>query len=96
MIYIFGKFLNKKKRVQVALTSIYGLGYFQAKLLCNKCNIGYNCKIKELSQTQIINVCKKIDQDKLFIESQLKNILRSDIKQLITIKCFRGFFNKKK
>lgn len=95
MIYIFGKFLNKKKRVHIALKSIYGLGYFQIKVLCNKCNIGLNFKIKDLSQTQIINICKKIDQNKFFIESQLKNIIQSDIKRLITINCFRGFFHRK-
>lgn len=94
MVYIFGKFLNKKKLVYIALRSIYGLGNFQIKILCNKCHIGFNCKIKDLSQTQIINICKKIDQNKLFIESQLRNIIRSDIKRLINIKCFRSLLHR--
>jgi ribosomal protein S13 len=95
MVYIFGKLLNKKKLVRIALKSVFGLGLFQIKLLCNKCHIGLNCKIKDLSQTQIVNICRKIDQNKLLIESHLKNIIRSDITRLITIKSFRGFFHKK-
>lgn len=95
MVYIFGKFLNKKKLVFVALRSVYGLGSFQTKIICNKCDIGFNCKVKDLSQTQIVNICKKIDQNKILIESQLKNVVKSDIRRLIAIKCFRGFFHKK-
>lgn len=95
MVYIFGKSLNKKKLVCIALKSIYGLGNFQVKILCNKCHIGFDCKVKDLSQTQVINICKKIDQNKLLIESQLKNTIRLDIKRLITMKCFRSLFHKK-
>lgn len=95
MTYIFGKLLNKKKCVHVSLVSIFGLGKYQTKILCNICNIGLNCKIMDLSQNQIIDICKKIDQKKFLIESQLKNIVKSDIKRLINIRCFRGFFHQK-
>nr|NP_066480.1 ribosomal protein S13 [Rhodomonas salina]AAG17751.1 ribosomal protein S13 [Rhodomonas salina] len=95
MVRIFEKFLNRKKLVFVALRSIFGLGSFQIRLLCNKCDIGSNCKVEHLSQGQVINICKKIDQNKLFVESQLKSIVKFDIKRLIMVNCFRGFFHKK-
>lgn len=96
MVYIFGKLLNKKKSVHFGLNLIYGLGLFQVKVICNYCNIGLNCKIKDLSQNQIISICKKIDQKNLLIESLLRNIIKNEIKRLIMIKSFKGFFHKKK
>ncbi len=95
MVYLFGKFLNKKKRINIALVSVFGLNFYQIKILCNKCNFGYNCKIIDLSQNQILEICKKIDQNKLLVESQLRNLIKLDIKRLIVIKCFRGFFHRK-
>jgi small subunit ribosomal protein S13 len=90
MVYIFGNFLNKKKRVLLGFTKIYGLGVFQSKLILNFANIGKNLKIKELSQNKIILLCKKIDQIKVLIELQLKVVLNLEKKSLIVIKCFRG------
>jgi len=96
MVYIFGKLLDKKKSVHYGLGLIYGLGLFQIKVICNYSNIGFDCKISELSQAQIINICKKIDKQNLFIESFLRNMIKTEIKRLIMIKSFRGFFHEKK
>nr|YP_009476658.1 ribosomal protein S13 [Storeatula sp. CCMP1868]AVM81151.1 ribosomal protein S13 [Storeatula sp. CCMP1868] len=95
MVYIFGKLLNRKKKIYVALKMVYGLGLFQSNILCNKCQIGFDCKVKNLTQTQIINLCKVVDQNKLLVESHLRNIIESDIARLIVIKCFRSFFHRK-
>ena len=96
MVYIFNKSLNKEKQVIIGFTSIYVLGIFKSKLILNFGNIGKNLKIKELSQNQIIVLCKKIDQIKILIESQLRTVLNSERKSLIAIKCFRGLKKKGK
>ena len=95
-MYIFGKFLKKNKNIHFALKAIYGLGNFQIKILCNKSQIGFNCKINQLSQNQVILLCRIIEQKKFLVESQLKNIVNSDVNRLIHIRCFSyRFYNKR-
>ena len=72
MIQIFGKVLESNKYVLKGLKDIYGLHKFQACLLCSKLNIGFDCKIKDLSQTQIIKLLKQIELSRLDIEINLR------------------------
>jgi small subunit ribosomal protein S13 len=96
MIQIFGKVLDSNKYVLKGLKDIYGLHKFQACLLCSKLNIGFDCKIKDLSQTQIIKLLKQIELSRLDIEINLRKNQELVLKRLIDIKSFRGLRHVKK
>ena len=62
MIQLFGKMLDSKKQVRIALTNISGLNHHQIDIICNRLKIGRDCKIRDLSQFHVINLinCYKL------------------------------------
>lgn len=90
MIYILGIKLNYNKKVFSELTCIYGVGIFQASLLCNFLNVGNNCYINQLTQTQINKLLKQIEKSNLTIENKLQKQKQILISELIGLKCYRG------
>ena len=90
MVQIFGKILNNKKQVNVALKNISGLNDYQIKSICNELNIGLDCKITDLSQSYMIRLLKLLERKNLLVEMMLKKDTQSNIRRLIEIKSHRG------
>ena len=68
MVQIFGKVMNNKKQVHIALKNISGINDHQIKAICNELNIGSDCKVSDLSQSYIIRfkkfVCRNIFKER--------------------------------
>lgn len=90
MVQIFGKVLNNKKQVKIALKNISGLNDYQIKSICNELNIGLDCKITDLSQSYIIRLLKLLERKNLLVEMTLKKEIQSNIRRLVDIKSHRG------
>jgi len=90
MVQIFGKTLDNKKQVNIALKNISGLNDYQIKSICNELNIGLDCKITDLSQSYMIRLLKLLERKNLLIEMMLKKDTQSNIKRLVEIKSHRG------
>ena len=90
MVQIFGKVMNNRKQVHVALKKISGVSDHQLKAICNELNIGLDCKISDLSQLYIIRLLKVLEAKNLFVETSLKKEVQSNIKRLVEIKSYRG------
>jgi small subunit ribosomal protein S13 len=90
MIYILSTTLNDNKPICLELTSLYGIGSFQSKMLCNFLNFGINSQVNELSQTQIHRLLREIDKRNLIIENNLQRQKRDCISRLIQSKSYRG------
>lgn len=90
MVQIFGKILNNRKQVHIALKNISGLNDYQIKNICNELNIGFDCKVTDLSQFYIIKLLKFLEKKSLFIETSLKKEVQSNLRRLIEIKSYRG------
>ena len=72
MVQIFGKTLDNKKQVNIALKNISGLNDYQIKSICNELNIGLDCKITDLSQSYMIRLLKLLERKNLLVEMMLK------------------------
>lgn len=90
MIYIFTTVLNNNKKIIFGLTSLYGIGNFQAFHLSNVLNFGFDCKIGDLTQTQIYKLLKQIEENNLIIENELQKQKQNSISELIESKCYKG------
>lgn len=90
MIYILTTVLNNNKKIFFELTSLYGIGKFQAFLLCNFLNFGLDSKISDLTQTQIYKLLKQIEENQLIIENELQKQKQNFISELIELKCYKG------
>lgn len=93
MARIAGVNLPKEKRVEVALTSIYGIGRSLSSKILKETGVNKDIKVKDLSESEITVLREKIE--KTSTEGDLKRKIAMDIKRLQEIGSYRGFRHKK-
>lgn len=89
MARIAGVDLPKNKRIEIALTYIYGIGLSSAQTILNKANVDFNIRCKDLDDTAVMSIREIIDQD-YQVEGAAKRIESLNIKRLMEINCIRG------
>lgn len=90
MLYLLETKLPENKSVFFALTQVYGIGKTTSFLLCKKLGFSLNLKIKDLAQEQTLEILKLVDSLNLILNNDLKKIKSLKIKNLISIKSYRG------
>ena len=91
---ISGITLPDNKRMEIALTAIYGIGRSLAKKILKEANVDFGKKPKDLTEEEEATIKKIIDG--ITIEGDLKRQKSSDIKRLIDIVSYRGLRHTKK
>ncbi len=94
MLRIAGVTLPDKKRVEIGLTYIYGIGRNISKKLLNDLNINLDTKIKDLSEADQKKLREAIE--KLPTEGDLRRKKTLDIKRLQDIGSYRGYRHRRK
>ena len=77
------------KRIEIALTYIFGIGKPTSQEILNSLGIHYDTKSKDLTADQV-NQIQKYIADNLKIEGDLKREVNSYISRLVSISCYRG------
>lgn len=95
MARIAGIDLPKNKRVEIALTYIYGIGRTTSNKILNICNITPDIKVKDLTDEQVVKLSGVI-QKEYKVEGDLKREVTQHIRRLMDIGCWRGLRHKKK
>lgn len=90
MVRLLGVDLPKNKRIEYALTNIYGIGLISAKKIISNANIDSNCKTDDLTIDEIITLREKIESSDLTLEGDLRRFNNLNIKRLNEINCYRG------
>ena len=85
---IAGITIPEKKRLEVALTAVYGIGRPRVKMILEKLNIDLGKKVEELSADEEKDIRKEIESFK--IEGDLRRDSQLNIKRLKDVKCYRG------
>jgi small subunit ribosomal protein S13 len=93
MARIVGVEIPNDKKVEIALTYIYGIGRTRAKQVCESINVDPNKKVRELNDEEISKIANYIQQN-FKVEGELRSEVMSNIKRLIDIGCYRGFRHK--
>ncbi len=94
MARISGIDLPKNKRLEVALTYLYGIGRPSSKRICDKLKIDFNMKTDQLGEDQIVSLRKLIESD-YKIEGDLRRETTTDIKRLMDIGSYRGLRHRR-
>ena len=94
MARIAGVDLPKRKRIEVGLTYIYGIGPSTSKSILNRLNINPDTKVDQLSDIDVNNIRKIIDSD-LKVEGELRTQISMSIKRLMDLGCYRGLRHRK-
>ena len=91
---ILGITIPDTKRLEISLTTLYGIGRSRALLILNNANIDPGLKAKDLSVDQENAIRKVIET--MTIEGDLKRESASNIKRLKDIKAYRGLRHAKR
>ena len=90
MAVVKGVNIPDNKRIEIALTSIYGIGRTSAKKLADKAGVTDNPRVKDLSEEKLNLIRSLVDSLEDPIEGDLRRSVRDDIKRLGDIKTYRG------
>jgi small subunit ribosomal protein S13 len=91
---IAGIDLPKKKRSEVGLTYIYGIGRTTARAILAKASVDVNKKISDLDDDEVARIRGIITAD-YKVEGALRSETQLNIKRLMDIGCYRGIRHRK-
>ena len=95
MARIAGVNIPTNKRVEIALTYIYGIGRTKAKEICSKVGIPSERRVSELSDAEVGQVRDVISHG-YAVEGDLRREVAMNIKRLMDLGCFRGLRPRRK
>ena len=94
MARIAGVDLPKVKRIEIALTYVYGIGRTTATKILEETGINPDIRVKDLSDEDEAKIRDIIDA-KYLVEGDLRRQTALDIKRLSEIGCYRGIRHRK-
>lgn len=94
MARISGVELPRNKRVEIALTYIYGIGRCTARQVLDKAGIGLALRTDDLSEEQFQTIRQVIEADHR-VEGDLRRDVQMNIKRLMDLGSFRGLRHRR-
>ena len=94
MARIAGIDLPREKRVEIALTYIYGIGRTSANKILAEAGVNPDIRVKDLSEEDEAKLREVIGQS-YTVEGDLRRNVAMDIKRLTEIGCYRGVRHRK-
>ncbi|NPA29752.1 MAG: 30S ribosomal protein S13 [Epsilonproteobacteria bacterium] len=94
MARIAGVDLPKKKRMEYALTYIYGIGLTTSRKILDATGISYDKRVYELSEEEAAAIRKEI-QENYMVEGDLRKKVAMDIKALMDLGNYRGLRHRR-
>ena len=89
MARIAGVDLPRDKRIEIALTYIFGIGLTTSQKLLAKTGINPDTRTKDLTEDEVVKLRDAIDKD-VVVEGDLRRERQMNIKRLVDIGCYRG------
>ncbi len=89
MARISGVDLPNEKRVEIALTYIYGIGRTVSNKILDTCAINPDTRVKDLTEDEIAKIRDTIENN-FRVEGDLRREVALNIKRLVEIGCYRG------
>ena len=89
MARIAGVDLPRDKRIEIALTYIYGIGLTTSKKLLAIADVNPDTRTRELTEDEVVRLRDAIDKNAV-VEGDLRREVQMNIKRLVDIGCYRG------
>lgn len=94
MARIAGVNIPTQKRVEVALTYIYGIGLASSRKILSAAGINPEVRVKDLSDDDVASIRNVIDAD-FTVEGDLRREVTMSIKRMTDLGCYRGLRHRK-
>ena len=95
MARIAGINIPLNKRVEIGLTSIFGVGRSRSLAVLEKLGISPDTYVKDLTDDEVIRLREAIDNDEQLVEGDLRRERSQDVKRLIEIGSYRGLRHRR-
>jgi small subunit ribosomal protein S13 len=94
MARIAGIDLPRDKRIEIALTYIYGIGQKTATKILAETGVNPDVRVKDMSEDDVAKLREYIDHN-LTVEGDLRRTVALNIKRLTEIGCYRGLRHRR-
>jgi small subunit ribosomal protein S13 len=89
MARIAGIDIPREKRVEIALTYIFGIGLTKSREILARARVSPDARVKNLTEEEVARLREFIDRN-VKVEGELRREVDMNIKRLIEINCYRG------
>ena len=89
MARIAGVDLPRDKRIEIALTYIFGIGLTTSKKLLAIADVNPDARTRDLTEDEVVRLRDAIDKNAV-VEGDLRREVQMNIKRLVDIGCYRG------
>jgi small subunit ribosomal protein S13 len=93
MARIEGVDLPRNKRVEIALTYIYGIGPARSQQILEQSGVDPNTRVRDLTETDVASLREGVNQFR--VEGELRREVNMNIKRLIEIGSYRGLRHRR-
>ena len=94
MARIAGVDLPKEKRIEVALTYIYGIGASSARSIIRRAEIDSNTRTHQLTETEVVKIRELIERE-YKVEGDIRREVSANIKRLMDLGSYRGLRHRR-
>ncbi len=94
MARIAGVDIPNNKRIEIALTYIYGIGQTSATKICETTGINPDTRAKDLTEDEVAKL-RDVIEENYTVEGDLRREVALNIKRLVEINCYRGIRHRK-
>ena len=94
MARIAGVDIPREKRLEIALTYIFGIGNTLAKEICARAEVDPGTRVRDLTDEEVTRLRNDIDAN-LRVEGDLRRDVSQDIKRKMEINCYQGVRHRK-
>lgn len=90
MARIAGVDLPRDKRIEIALTYIFGIGLTTSKKMLSDLAINPDTRSRDLTEEDVAKIREYIEKQNILVEGDLRREQSLNIKRLVEIGCYRG------
>lgn len=94
MARIAGVDLPRDKRVEIALTYIYGIGLPTSVMILERSRVSPATRVRDLTEEEITRLREVIERE-FTVEGDLRRVVTANIKRLMEIGCYRGLRHRR-
>ena len=94
MARISGVDLPREKRVEIALTYIYGIGRTSSNRILKDADVNPDTRVKDLTDDEVARISKVVEATQV-VEGDLRREIAFNIKRLQEIGCYRGIRHRR-
>ena len=94
MARVAGIDLPREKRLEIALTYVFGIGKPTAQRICDQLELNRDTRVRDLTEEEVNRIRVFVDSN-LTVEGDLRRDVQQDIKRKIEIGCLQGIRHRK-